>query len=112
MASGATDQSPQVVEAVGIARQIISREVGLVEGIRKLNDLAWDLDDDGLDARFDAFRQFESKVLNVPPITAREHWSPTALSAVDAQVATFEAIHRPEVEAACRALIQSYGHEL
>jgi hypothetical protein len=112
MAATAPDDSTQVLEAIALARQIISRQVSLIEGVRRINDLAWDLDDDGVDPRYDVFRQFESKVLNVPPSSARAHWNPTALANVDAQAAILEAEHRLGVEAACRSLIESYGHEL
>lgn len=112
IAEMASDPDSQVMEAVAVARRILSKKVGLIEGVRKLNDLAWDLDDDGLDTRFDVFRAFESKTLGFPPESARERWNPNALVKIDAQTQNLENEHRPSIDAACRALIRSYGHEL
>ena len=98
----------KINEVVSICKRIIARELDLIEGCRLINDLHWDLDNDGLDDRFDYFVQFERKCYEIPPQESRSRWSQAALGKYDAQAEMLRSEYTDEFLGECTRLIVSY----
>lgn len=104
-----TDREQQIDEVVELATRIISGDLDFIDGCRLINDLRWELDDDGLDDRFEYFVLFEKKCFSIPPKESRHYWSETALEKYDAQEAELRSSCLDEFKNQCRRLIASYG---
>lgn len=102
---------PQVREVIAIARRILSGDLDPIEGCRQINEHRWDLDNDGLDARFDAFVQFDQKTMAFPSESARHLYNADYLAELDARAQAFLSEARPIFLEACRELIRSYGED-
>lgn len=105
MAAVPSNEQARVCE---IARQMISGEISLIDGCREINDLRWDLDNGGLDRRFDDFVEFERRCFTIPPAKSRHLWSKKALERCDALETEIIAKHGAELRASCKRLLDSY----
>ena len=90
-----------------VARKILARKIGVIEGARKLFDAA-----DPFPGEGDVFGIFSRVALaarEFPEGSQRRHWAADALIRKDAERAQFEADAWPEIERACKELVNRRG---
>jgi hypothetical protein len=97
-------------KVVAAAQSILSGELGVVAGARQLCGLAHQVGADR-DPDFIVFIGIDSESDHLPIGEVRQQWNPDALLAKDAELADYEARVRERAFAACRSLIQKYGHD-
>ena len=103
-----SELQPKINDLVSIAKRIVTGELDIIEGCRLINDLRWDLDNDGLDNRFDYFVQFEMKCYSIPPTESRSRWSESVLEKYDTLANQLRSEHTNDFFAECKQLIASY----
>ena len=101
----------QVRQVIDIARRILSGDLDPIEGCRQINEHRWDLDNDGLDPRFDAFVEFDRRTMSFPSRSARHLYNPEYLASLDAEAEAFLSAALPIFFQACRQLIHSFGED-
>lgn len=104
-----SDEQRNIERAVAVARGMLAGEIDLIRGCKQLNDLRWDLDDDGLDERFDPFVVFEGELPLLPPPESRHLWNPDHLSSIEARASSLAEEWRSAILSACRRLLRLYG---
>ena len=92
---------------VAVARSILSGEIGIIVGARRLSGLGDKVGADR-DPDFIFFVAIDSESDHLPIGEVRQRWNPDALRVKDAEVAEIEAFHRQEAFEICRRLIQKY----
>jgi hypothetical protein len=97
-------------EAVATAQAILRRELGVIEGARRLSTLAGALVDDwASDPDLVVFGALDSSTDHLPVGPQRELWASAALAERDAEVARIQREVWPDVEAACRRVIARFA---
>jgi hypothetical protein len=97
-------------EVVSAARSVLNGEIGIIEGARILTALSFRVVADwASDAEFRVLGVLNSETDHLPVGRVRELWDPAALAEKDAIIQRIEAVHRSEVEEACRRLIGRYS---
>ncbi len=89
------------------ARQVLSGDVGIVEGSRQLVQLAGRLDERD-DVLFAPIVAVESETEDIPFGETRLHWSEESLRRKDEAVAAYLNEIRAEILKVCRELVQRY----
>ena len=92
---------------VAAAQSILSGEIGIIAGARRLSGLGDKVGSDR-DPDFTFFVALDSESDHLPIGEVRQRWNPEALRAKDAEVAKFEAFYREKAFEICRRLIQKY----
>lgn len=94
----------------GIAQEMLSGEVGLVEGSRQLVQLFGRLDERG-DELFTPIVVLESETEDLPLGEARLRWSEEALRRKEAAVGAYLREVQAEILEVCEALVRRYSGE-
>ena len=104
------EQEQRQREATAAAHAVLRREVGVIEGVRRLSSLAHAVVDDWTaDPDFRVFCILDSETDHLPVGTHRALWAPAALAERDAEVARIEREVWSDVEAACRGVIARFA---
>jgi hypothetical protein len=96
--------------AVETAKEILSGKIGIIEGCVRLSSLghavvpSWSDDPD-----FVVLGALASETDHLPPGSARQYWSSTALAEADAHIATVENDAREDVKRACVSIIERFS---
>ena len=92
-------------ECAMTCEQIMGEKVGLVEGVRRLVLLSYQLGaaDDTL---YLQLRGIDSESLQFPLGEARESWDQDALAVLDEERQSFESLHRDLVYEICRRIAE------
>ena len=94
------------------AAAIINGKLGVIEGCRRLADVAHSLVPDWVaDEDFVVFGAIASETDALPTGTARQYWSSEALAREDREIARYESIVRERVFAACRNILARFKDE-
>jgi hypothetical protein len=89
------------------AKAFIEGRIGLIEGCRKLNGLAFDLVPHWAeDQDFVVFGAVASQTDELPVGSARQYWDALALKREDARIADAESQCREQGLTACRRLLE------
>lgn len=99
------------IQMLAVARGILSRQIGVVEGSISLSSLVHNLEPCWSD-KMDAFVAVASETDDRPRGSARQHWEPDALSQKDHELATYEARTHEGMLGACRELEQELRTDL
>lgn len=93
--------------AAEVARKILAHKLGVIEGARKL----FDADDPYpfMGNVPDIFSRVALAAREFPEGGQRKHWAPEALIRKDAERRQFEADAWPEIERACKELVNRWG---
>jgi hypothetical protein len=98
------------VAALEAAAAVVAGSVGVIEGCRRLADLAHHLVPDWTaDPDFVIFGALASDTDRLPTGSARKYWSAEALEREDRDIQRIEADSRDEVVAACQNVLQRFG---
>ena len=95
---------------VEIARGIISGELQLIAGSRKLWRLGSEIEAER-DADFTFFCALDSETDHLPIGEVRERWNPDALREQDSEIMKIESFYRERALETCRRLIQKYEND-
>ena len=95
-------------ELVATARQILTRDVGLIAGCHRVVDLLREIGADTLDDEFATFVSVSSETDTLPIGAVRAHWAPAALVVQDEEIDRAEALYRESVNLACQRVIQRF----
>ena len=99
--------------AIALARSIMSGEVSLMVGSRRLAALAHELVPDWrVDEEFVVFGAVASESDDLPAGAERQYWSESALAREDQHIARLEAHWRDRVLDACRRMIERFSSAL
>jgi predicted regulator of Ras-like GTPase activity (Roadblock/LC7/MglB family) len=98
----------QQKEVVRIARQMLSGDLGVVEGARFLMHLRPSVSRNPFDPDFLPFAAIASETDTIPIGKQRDLWAPGALERKDRELGQAEELHRPTAHAACRVLIKRF----
>lgn len=93
------------IQMLAVARGILSRHIGIVEGSICLSSLARNLEPWWSD-KLDSFVAVASETDDLPLGLVRQHWAPDALARKDQELANYETRVRDVVLDACRALAE------
>ena len=91
--------------ATEVARSMLTGDLDLVEGSRRLHALALDLDMQ-VDSTFLVFVGVASQADEWPPIAVRQNFSQRMLTRADAEKNEYLACMRSTILAACREVIE------
>ena len=94
-------------EVLSTARGILSGEVGIVEGARRLTKLGHALGADR-DSDFTFFVGLDSETDHLPVGEVRSHWAEDALRRTDEELRACESFYRADAFRICQTLIQRY----
>ncbi|MGD9588031.1 MAG: hypothetical protein AB7Q37_06925 [Pyrinomonadaceae bacterium] len=94
-------------ELLSIARGVLSGEVGVIFGSRKIQSFRFDLAD-GMDPDFLFFVGVDSVTDHLPVDEERRNWGEEALARKGVEIAEAEAFWRTDVFDACRRLIERF----
>jgi hypothetical protein len=92
---------------VAICESVLTQEIGVISGSRKLSGLGLELYGDRND-EFVMFDGVASETDHLPVDSERANWSAEALQRKDQEIAQVEAFYKEEVFTACRKLIENY----
>ncbi len=96
---------------VNTARDIITYEVGLSVGVRKLDKyLVW-IEQEGLSMNFPVFRQYNLAVVAIPSGKERLNSSLEALNRYDELLHPINLVYQPRILGACLKIIHTYSTE-
>jgi Protein of unknown function (DUF2489) len=98
----------QQKEVVHIAREMLSGDIGVIEGARLVVALQPTVTRDSLDPDFLPFAAICSETDNLPIGNQRDMWAPSALQQKDEERRQAEELYRPKAKAACRILIKRF----
>jgi hypothetical protein len=90
--------------ALEVAKQIIDKEISIVEGCRTLTNLRLNIDPDN--EIFLLFRGVSSETDDYPLGEARKYWDEKALAKLDTEIKEYENRIREDVNKACWHLIE------
>ena len=96
-------------DVVRTARQMLSGELGIIEGSRLLRPLAVDLGLDDGDPDFNEFVVVDSDTDHLPIGPVRRYWAKEALEEKDRERERYEEQVRSAVMAACDVLVARFG---
>jgi hypothetical protein len=92
------------------AMSILEGRLDVLEGCKQLSAFGHQLLADRFDDEdFSLFDSIASESDNLPTGTARQYWSPEALEREDRGIASYEAIVREQVHAACRNVLARFN---
>jgi hypothetical protein len=97
-------------QIVAAARAVLSGELGIIAGARRLCGLGHEIGADR-DAHFTFFVGLESETDHLPVGEVRQHWNAEALREKDAEIMRVESFYRERALEICRQLIQKYEHD-
>jgi|SRR4051794_19843774 hypothetical protein len=107
MSKGAVMSKQKIV---GLARDIVGREIDPLEGCRRIVQFQADLsDEERRDPDFATLAGVESETDHFPTGAAREHWDPDALAEQDQQRAEYLQRNVAYVLEACRGIIDKFS---
>ena len=106
MTSG--NQQEARVEIVAVAKSMVSGEMPLIEGARRLCDLRHRIGASDSDL-FNPIMGFESETDDYPTGSQRQAYSKEALAAMDDEMAAYLTEARPAVVRACNQIIAALG---
>jgi hypothetical protein len=92
-------------EMVGIAEQMLTDKMGIIEGARRLVALSHGAEMS--DEDFMVFRAIDSETDALPVGESRNHWNEEALKAKDKEASDYEEEVREIARQACEQLINS-----
>jgi hypothetical protein len=95
-------------EIVSVSRSIMTGEINIVEGIRKICALRMFMDNPE-DEVFLPIRAIDSETDHFPTGTQRANWAPESLKKLDQQVEEYLADAREDIYEACREIIRLYS---
>jgi hypothetical protein len=95
-------------EAVKVAENILSGEVGIIEGARKLTAISYRLDSAETETDFLVFMATASETDYLPVGKERELWVKSALQEKDVEIMQAENYHKENILSACRVLIEKW----
>ncbi|TCV97370.1 hypothetical protein EC912_101379 [Luteibacter rhizovicinus] len=95
------------VELVSTARAMLDGTLGLIEGVRRLNDLRFQIDDPDSPV-FHTVRVVESDMDEVPVGDIRSRFGQTFLQQKDAEVADYLGSSADDIQRACREIISRF----
>lgn len=97
-------------EAAVVAAAVLRRELGVIEGARRLSSLSLRIVDDWpADPDFLVFGALDSETDHLPVGVQRELWDQKVLAEMDPVVRRIEASAREEMEVACRSIVARFG---
>jgi len=96
---------------VQLANRMLNEEIGLIEGVRLLSTLRWEVTDDQFDPDFLFFIGIDSETDALPIGEERRHWADYALVEKDKEIKKNEDFYRMEVFASCKVLIERFSTE-
>jgi hypothetical protein len=99
------------MQVLAVARGILSRHIGAIEGSIHLSSLAQNLEARWSD-KMDTFVAVASETDDLPAGSIRQHWAPDALARKDSELANYETRIREHVLDACRELAQKLRTDL
>jgi hypothetical protein len=94
--------------AVSIARSVIARSTGVIEGAKQLAWVERELSPEDRPS-VAVFARLTDAVRDYPAGSARKHWASDALARKDAERAQLELDAWPEIERACRQVIDRWA---
>lgn len=100
---------PLKAKAIEIARALLDRKVGFLEGVRGMFGVASEFGDSERVEYFGPFIGVYSETDTFPTGDVRSRWSKEALERADRELAEAERLYRPAIESACRALIEKWS---
>jgi hypothetical protein len=95
---------------VRCARDMLSGLVDVIEGSRALSSLS-DLGDGDFDPDFIPFIAIDSETDHLPVGNVRKYWDLDVLAHKDLEIREAEEFHREAALAACRRLVNRFGHD-
>ncbi len=99
-------------EVVRVARALLNRQIGIIEGSRRLCSLRSQVSDDDFDADFMGFVAIESETDHLPVGPVRANWSSEALKEKDIEIKEAEDFYRNQIVEDCKRLIERFGNLL
>lgn len=99
------------IQVLAVARGILSKHIGAIEGSIYLSSLAQNLEPRWSD-KMDTFVTVASETDHLPLGSLRQHWEPDALARKDYEVANYETRIREHVLDTCRELAQELRTDL
>lgn len=93
---------------VAICEAILSEEIGIISGSRKLMYLGHLVSED-FDEDFGLFISVDSETDHLPVDRERKNWSIEALKIKDLEIAEYEKDFRDDVFSACKKLIERFN---
>jgi hypothetical protein len=97
------------LEAISLARKILSGELGLLAGCRDLYRLTFVHRPWNSDADFEVFSKVAAETNHLPLDDAKEMWASSVFQAKQVAVKEYEAKCRPSVIRACESLIKKWS---
>lgn len=97
-------------ELVSVATAMTNGELNLIEGVRRIVALRHDVGNPD-DEIFMPIRAIESETDHFPIGAAREHWAPSHLKRVDAEIEQYLADVRSEIIEVCREIVRVYSQD-
>jgi hypothetical protein len=94
--------------AIRVARSILQRDIGIVEGARQMLTFRSSIGIDEFDEDILTFVVVDSETDHLLAGEARRHYQPSFLARQDVEIADVEAFYRGEVFNACRSVIQRF----
>jgi hypothetical protein len=94
--------------AVDVARKVIARTTRAIDGAKQLAWVEQEFHGDDRQ-RFAVFSRLDTAVRDHPEGPVREHWAADALARTDAERDQLERAAWPEVEQACKELIERWS---
>jgi hypothetical protein len=92
---------------VTAAEAILSRELGIIEGARKLSSLRFEVRAEH-DEDFILFVGIDSETDHLPVGKTEAHWNPAVLKGKKMEIEKFEGAIRGRAFQACRNLVSKY----
>jgi hypothetical protein len=95
-------------ELVDVAERMRSGELNLIEGVRNICRLRFDIGEEN-NPVFDAIRSAESETDRFPIGREREHWDADALIQMDTELAAYVVDLRGQILRSCEDIIEHFG---
>lgn len=96
------------VIAVEIAKKILDRRIELLDGVRSLSALRFDVGVQDDDEDFLSFSSVASEMDNFPGSDQRSMWSIEALQKIDPELKKAQDFYRQEIEKSCTSIIKRF----
>ena len=87
----------------------MNHEIGLIEGVRLLSRLRWQVTDDQFDPDFLFIVGVDSETDALPIGEERQLWKASVLRDKDEEIKRLEGFYRSKIVAACHVLIKRFS---
>jgi hypothetical protein len=99
-------------EMVEIAKSIIDNKINIIEGVRKITSMRFEVTDDESDPDFQIFIAIDSEADHLPVGNERKYWSSDALQLKDQEIKRVGEFYFDQVIMACKQLISRFEKSL